>query len=63
MAKVGKYFFKRHLKMWGIWQYDCVKDGFASANHIKDVPTFEEAVKETYKLNGWGEPKRIVRAF
>ena len=62
-AKVGQYFFKRHRSEWGIWQWDYVKDGFSSAEHIKDVPTFEEAIRETYRLNGWQEPKRIVRAF
>ena len=64
MGKVGQYFFKRHHSAWGIWQWDYVKDGFSSANHIKDIPTFDEAVRETYRLNGWkNQPKHIVRAY
>ena len=55
MAKtVGTYYFGRHRSMWGIWMV---------AAFIKDVFSYEDAVKETYRLNGWGEPKRIVRKY
>ena len=62
-AKVGQYYFGRHRSVWGIWQYDVVDNGFTSANHIKDVCSYEEAVKEVYRLNGWGTPKTIRRRF
>ena len=51
--KVGLYRFGRHRSMWGIWQYDSVSENGASAIFVKDVATFEEAVKEVYRLNGW----------
>lgn len=57
--KVGLYKFGRHRSMWGIWQYDTVTEHGASAKFIKDVATYEEAVREVYRLNGWGEPKNI----
>ena len=61
-AKVGLYRFGRHRSMWGIWQYDSVTENGASANFVKDVATFEDAVKEVYRLNGWGEPKNIKKS-
>ena len=61
--EVGKYYFGRHRRSWGIWQYDMVSETGASARFIKDVFSFEDAVKEVYKLNGWGEPKQIRRSF
>ena len=61
--KVGRYYFGRHRRSWGIWQYDMVSETGASGRFIKDVLSFEDAVKEIYKLNGWGEPKQIKRFF
>jgi hypothetical protein len=61
--EVGKYKFGRHRSMWGIWQWDSVTERGASARFIKDVPTYEEAVREVYRLNGWGEPKHIRKTF
>ena len=61
--KVGQYKFGRHRNNWGIWQYDMVTDGAASAIFIKDVFTYEEAVREVYRLNGWGEPKNIKKVY
>lgn len=61
-AKVGLYRFGRHRSMWGIWQYDSVTENGASAIFVKDVATFEEAVNEVYRLNGWGEPKNIKKS-
>ena len=59
--KVGQYRFGRHRSTWGIWQYDTVSENGATANFIKDVATYEEAVREVYRLNGWGEPKNIKK--
>lgn len=63
-AKVGTYHFGRHRSNWGIWMWDVVReDGFESSKFIKDVYTYEEAVREVYSLNGWGEPKYIRRSY
>ena len=62
-AQVGQYKFGRHRNWWGIWQYDHVSEKGASATFIKDVRTYEEAVTEVYRLNGWGTPKYIKRVF
>lgn len=61
--KVGTYYFGRHRSMWGIWMVESINNGVTMAAFIKDVFTYEDAVKTTYALNGWGEPKRIVRRF
>ena len=62
-AEVGKYKFGRHRNNWGIWQYDSVTEFGASARFIKDVFSYEDAVREVYRLNGWGEPKSIKRVY
>ncbi len=63
-AKVGTYHFSRHRSNWGVYMWDVVReDGFATAKFIKDVFTYEDAVREVYHLNGWGEPKYIRRSF
>ena len=62
-AEVGKYMFGRHRRCFGIWQYDWVSETGSSARFIKDVRTYEEAVAEVYRLNGWGTPKYIKRVF
>lgn len=64
MAKtVGTFYFGRHRSLWGIWMVESIINGVTSAAFIKDVCSYEDAVKETYHLNGWGEPKRIVRKY
>ena len=62
-AEVGKYKFGRHYNLWGIWQWNWVSETGSSARFIKDVRTYEEAVAEVYRLNGWGTPKYIKRVF
>ena len=62
-AQVGMYKFGRHRSLWGIWQYDSVTETGTSATFIKDVFSYEEVVREVYRLNGWGEPKVIRRNF
>lgn len=61
--EVGKYYFGRHRRSWGIWQWDYVSESGSTAIFIKDVFNYEDAVKEVYRLNGWGEPKQIRRKF
>ena len=62
-AKVGTYHFGRHGRIWGIWVYTHVDATGSVASFVKDVITFEDALKETYSLNGWGTPKNITRKF
>ena len=62
-AEVGKYKFGRHRNNWGIWQWNSVTETGASATFIKDVFSYEDAVREVYRLNGCGEPKNIKRVY
>ena len=62
-AKVGQYFFKRHHCNWGIFQWDEVTETSSSAKHIDTVPTFEDAVAQTFALNGWPIPSKIYRKY
>ena len=61
--KVGTYHFGRHRSQWGIWMVESISNGITMAAFIKDVFTYEDAVKETYHLNGWGEPKSINKKY
>lgn len=64
MAKtVGTYYFGRHRSMWGIWLVESISNGVTMAAFIKDVFSYEDAVRTTYALNGWGEPKRINKKY
>lgn len=64
MAKtVGTYYFGRHRSMWGIWMVESISNGVTMAAFIKDVFTYEDAVRTTYALNGWCEPKRINKKY
>ena len=62
-AQVGQYKFGRYRNRWGIWKYDMVSESGTSATFIKDVFSFDEAVREVSRLNGWGQPKAIRRSF
>ena len=62
-AQVGQYMFGRHRNSWGIWQYTMVSENGTMASFIKDVFSYEVAVREVYRLNGWGEPKSVKRVY
>lgn len=61
--KVGSFYFGKHYRNWGIWVVVSIENGITMGEHVKDVRTFEDAVRETYSLNGWGEPKRINKKY
>ena len=61
--QVGTYHFLRHRSMWGIFQCEYANNGNTHSSHVKDVQTYEEAVKEVYRLNGWREPKRVYKKY
>ena len=60
---VGTYYFGRHRSLWGIWMVESISNGVTMSAFIKNVFTYEDAVKTTYALNGWGEPKRIYKKY
>ena len=62
-TKIGQYHFHRHRSNWGIWMVESINNGVIMSCFIKDVFSYEDAVKETYRLNEWGEPKRIYKKF
>lgn len=47
-VQVGQYKFGRHRNHWGIWQYTMVLENGTMASFIKDVYTYEEAVREAF---------------
>lgn len=63
MKKVGTYYFARLRSHWGIWIVISNDNGITMGEHVKDVRTYEDAVKETYRMNGWALPKNIVRKY
>ena len=64
MAKtVGSFYFGRHRSQWGIWMVESISNGVTFGAFIKDVRSYEDAVRETYSLNGWGTPKNIIKKY
>ena len=61
--QVNKFKFGRLYDKWGIWQLESsipdLSPDFTSFKLLKEVPDYETALRETYRLNGWGEPKRL----
>ena len=62
-AKVGQYFFGREYGIFGIWVYEEVNEKGTRASKVDNACTFEEALRKTYQLNGWAQPKTITRKY
>lgn len=60
---VGTYHFGRHRRAWGIWVCESNNNGITMSQFVKDVYSYEDAVRETYRLNGWNEPAKIYKRF
>lgn len=60
---VGTYHFGKHRRAWGIWVVESINNGVTMSDHVKDVYSYEEAVRETYRLNGWNEPTKIYKRY
>lgn len=61
--KVGTYYFKRFRNRWAVYVVVYSHDGIEMGDFVKDANSFDDAVRETYSLNGWGEPKRINKKY
>lgn len=61
--KVGTYHFGKHRSNWGIWMVESITNGVVMSAFIKDVFSYEDAVCETSRLNGWNQPKRVIRKY
>ena len=60
---IGTYHFGRHRRAFGIWVVESISNGVTMSTFVKDVFTYEDAVRETYRLNGWKMPQRIFRKY
>lgn len=49
--KVGTYYLGRHFPFWGIWRIESFGNGITISFFIKDVPSFDAAHMEIYRLN------------
>lgn len=58
-----EYKFYRHRGSWRISLCEITENGWHSIEHISDHYSFEAALRETYRLNGWGEPKDIRQRY
>lgn len=61
--KVGQFKFKRYYRIWAIYVIESICNGTMTSAFVKSVTTYEDAVRETYRLNGWREPKGIIKKF
>ena len=53
--KTQKYTFGRRFSSWVIWD--------SEGRKVTEVFSYEAAVREVYRLNGWEEPKSINRKY
>lgn len=61
IQKVGQYYFARHRGQWGIWKCTYMNDkGCTTGEFVKHVIRYDDAVRETYELNGWKVPENII---
>jgi hypothetical protein len=56
-AVKGQHFITRNHGSLAIYVYESVDEHGSRASKVKNCDTFEEAVREMYRLNGWAEPK------
>ena len=61
--KVGTYYFARLRSNWGIWIVISNDNGYMMGDFVKSVSNYEDAVRETYSLNGWKQPERIIKKY
>lgn len=61
--QIGQYHFCHHRGNWSIYQYTVVSETGNSSSHVKTCFTYEDAVRETYRLNGWRQPEAIIKKF
>lgn len=62
-AEIGKYHILHSHNMWEIFQYNSISEKGTSSTYIMDCVEFSDAIKNIYRLNGWGEPKNITKRF
>lgn len=51
----GKYILGRLRKGWAVWD--------RSGGKMLETRDYKAAVRELYRLNGWGEPKNIRQEY
>lgn len=56
--QVGKYFFGRHRRLWGIWMWGQVTET-VHRNLCKGRLQLRDALREVYRLNGWENRKTL----
>ena len=62
-AKVGLYHVCRSKAGWCVYQYTSVSETSNYSDKVESFPYFNEAISEMYRLNNWGQPKNITKAF
>lgn len=59
--KVGQFKFQRRYRTWGIYVIDSICNGIMTAAFVKSVATYEDAVRETYRLKWMGRAKEHLQ--
>jgi hypothetical protein len=62
--EVGKHYVTTWLKSYAVQVWDSVSEnGCCSGHTVAKFWSFEEAVREMYRLNGWKQPKTIYKRY
>ena len=62
-AQVGKHYVGRYHGAFAVWQWDSVTEISSSAHKVQMFWSFEDAVREMYRLNGWKQPEKVYRKY
>lgn len=62
-AEIGKYYVGRSRCSYAVFVWDMVNEHGSTAHAVAKFGSFESAVREMYRLNGWGQPKKVYQRY
>ena len=62
-AEVGKHYVTTWLKCFAVCVWDTVTDNGCTGHTVAKFWSYEEAIREMYRLNGWKQPVKVYRRY
>jgi len=62
-AVVGKHYVGRSLCSYAVFQWDMVNEHGSTSHTVAKFGSFESAVREMYRLNGWKQPAKVNQRY
>ena len=61
--EVGKYYVCRRMCGFGVFVWDHVSEHGSLGHGVAHFGSYEQAVREMYRLNGWKQPDKIYKRY